>query len=344
MKTYIPAHTSIPEAGQHMAIGHGLHWLRMPLPMDLNHINLWLMESPTGWTIVDSGFNSPETRGHWEVFFQKTCIEKPVENIFITHFHPDHFGLAGWLAERTGIPIQITPGEFGMIRSLTDPAAHDLLTSQYTAHYHEAGVEKGLLAQLLEKRMLYQKIISPPPEAPHFVTLGETVTLGGRLWRIIGGSGHCPEHACLYQPEEKVFISGDIVLPDISPNISFFPGNAPEHNPLDDYLKTLDAVMEKIPDDVTVLPSHGVPFHGLHRRIKELKAHHQERFEKLQTICADQPQTALEIMEKLFSHRKLKPGDLFFALGETLSHLVYEEKAGRLKKSFQNGHALYRSG
>src|SRR5690606_26585390 len=119
--------------------------------------------------------------------------------------------------------------------------------------------------------------IHAPPDNIGTVHIGDHINLGGRDWRIVGGYGHSPEHACLYDADTKVFIAGDIVLPDITPNISFFPGHPPGHDPVADYLRTLDVVERDIPDDVIVLPSHGVPFRGLHRRLAEIRSHHDRR-------------------------------------------------------------------
>jgi len=329
-KTYIPAFDFVPETGHAAPIGHSLYWLRMPLKFELNHINLWLAESDTEFAIVDTGFNTPDTIAAWEGIFAEHFQRKPVDAIAITHFHPDHFGLAGWLAEKTGQTPRMTKGEFAMAQSLC-PADPSTLETPYRAYFMQAGVSGALLRDLLDKRLLYRKIISTPPTRISPYGDGDRVKLGGKEWEVITGNGHCPEHACLYNAVDHVFISGDIVLPDISPNISFFPGNPPEHDPVADYLRTLDKMLQRVPDDVLVLPSHGVPFKGLHKRIAELKEHHNRRFAKLRDVMKTAgPQTALGLMEGLFAHRTLKPGDLFFALGETLAHLVHEEKAGRI--------------
>lgn len=311
-----------PTEGIPVKIAPGIYRLCVPLPFELSHINLWLLESDTGWSIIDTGFNYGETLAHWENVFRDFFKGKPVENIFLTHFHPDHVGLAGWLAVRTGVTPHMTVGEETMMRSLMDEAALDAL---YRPYYIEAGLDGQLLAEMLDRRMSYKKIIHTPPEKMITVRLGDTVTLGGRKWKILGGGGHSPEHACLYDPEADIFIAGDVVLPGITPNISFFPGNAPGHNPMADYFDTLENVEKQIPNTAFVLPSHGEPFYGLHTRIAEMRQHHAKRSEKVRQICAE-PRTALEVMRILFAHRELSKADLFFALGETLAHLIYDEK------------------
>ncbi len=326
----------IPVEGKPAPLAPGLHWLRFALPFELNHINLWLIEGAKGYTVVDSGFNYGETIAQWEALLRDIFKAKPVETIFITHFHPDHFGLAKFLADKTGAPVHMTPGERKMSASLLDA---DSLVDLYTPYYIEAGVDAVLLQKLMDRRQNYKKVISGMPEVTA-VNLNTDIFLGDRKWRVLGGGGHSPEHACLYDAENKIFIAGDVVLPGITPNISFFPGYPPEHDPVADYLNTLTRIENEVPDDVTVLPSHGEPFAGLHGRIAAIKAHHEKRLAKIRAIC-ETPQTALEVMRALFSHRELGVSDLFFALGETLAHLIHDEKRGLIGKTAKDGVSHY---
>ncbi len=337
-KTYIPAFDFMPAEGVPGMVTKGFYWLRFPLPFELNHINLWLTEGKNGWSIIDTGFNSEPSVAYWEKIFDENLGGKTVENIFITHFHPDHFGLAGYLAGKTGVIPKMTAGEHDIMRSITD--APEELESVYRPFYAEAGVPPETIEELLLRRFNYRKIVSKPPAKIDIVKIGDTVTLGDRAWKIIGGYGHCPEHACLYNAEDKLFIAGDIVLPDISPNISFFPGSSAD--PVDDYLKSLENIRAVIPDDVTVFPSHGVPFKGLHRRIGELEQHHQRRFTRLREVMSAGPMSGFEIMKGLFAHRALKTGDLFFALGETLAHIMYDMKRNRIQRESSAGVTQYK--
>lgn len=337
--TYTPAQNFIPDAGQPVEIKPGLSWLRMPLPFELEHINLWLIEGAGGWTIIDTGFNAPETTGHWDNLFESRFKAKQVEDIFITHFHPDHFGLAGWLSERSGVTVQMTEPEYNLARLLTDAENSEALADAYRPYYFEAGLDDALLEDMLNRRSAYRRAVYKPPRNIQIVRPGETVILGGRAFEIVGGYGHSPEHACLYSAEQRLLISGDMILPDISPNISLYPGSSAD--PVGDYLHTLDIIEAKIPDDTVILPSHGVPFTGLHKRIAELRQHHARRFEKLHAVMASGPQTAHQIMTGLFAHRVLKTHDIFFALGETLAHLAREMKTGKVMKTFKDGRAVY---
>jgi glyoxylase-like metal-dependent hydrolase (beta-lactamase superfamily II) len=345
-KTYTPVLDYIPENGTPAPLLPWLRWFRADLPFDLDHINIWLMESATGWALVDTGFNVGETRDRWDGVFAATFKDKPVEDIFITHFHPDHYGLAGWLAARTGVTIRMTQKEYDMAHTLTDPKLAEALSEIYRPYYTKAGVPEKIVGDLLERRFTFKNVIYPPPETYADVGIHDIVTLAGRDWQVIAGYGHSPEHACLYNAADKVFIAGDIVLPDISPNISFFPDIYLSPDPLGAYLETLDRVKKLVPDDVMVLPSHGVPFTGLHRRIDALKDHHERRLAKLRGVlaAAGKPLSPYDAMRGLFSHRMIdRPSDIFFALGETLAHLIYDAKSGAISGMETDGFSFFQA-
>lgn len=331
-----------PEAGTATRIADGLYWLRFDLPFALNHVNVWLLDGgAAGWTIIDSGFNDAPTLAAWEKVFAQTIGTKPVEKIFMTHFHPDHFGLAGWLHDKTKAPVEMTAGEWRMVQSLTDDDSVERLTQMYKPYYTHAGVTDDMMEKLLNRRMKYRSVIHPPPPQVETVHPDMEITLAGRTWRIIGGYGHSPEHASLYNAADKIFIAGDMVLPFITPNISFFPGNPPGHDPVAGYMETLERIRREVPDDVLVLPSHGIPFYGLHDRIDAILAHHSERLEKIAQILSQGPQTGYSAMQALFAHRELNSGDVFFALGETVAHLIYGVRRGQVVEKFEQNQIIY---
>ena len=337
-------HADTPDKGQTIEVAPGIHWLRFPLPFALDHINLWLMEGKDGWTIIDSGFNQPEILEHWEAVFENLFKDKPVEKILITHFHPDHFGLTGWLHKKTEAPVLITPGEWHMVQTLTDPDSADRLEQIYRPYYQDAGVPADVLEALIDRRMGYKRVIHSVPPAVEHIHANDTITLADRDWHIIDGYGHSPEHASLYNAKDNILIAGDMVLPFITPNISFFPGHAAGSDPVAEYMDTLDRIAAAVPNDALILPSHGKPFQGyLHDRIEAIKDHHRKRLDKLHSVLAESGSiTAYDAMLGLFAHRELKQGDIFFALGETLAHLVYSHKRGNVIESMEKGRIIYR--
>jgi glyoxylase-like metal-dependent hydrolase (beta-lactamase superfamily II) len=335
--------TALPAAGTTLEVAPGLHWLRFSLPFALDHINVWLLDGPKGWTIIDSGFNQAESIAEWEQVLAAQMPPEKIENIFITHFHPDHFGLAGWLADKNkNATIHMTPAEWHMVQALTDPDSADRLEEIYRPYYTQSGVPDDLLETLIDRRMGYKKIIHAPPAAVSHVHPDDTITLAGRDWQIIGGYGHSPEHASLYNAKDNILIAGDMVLPYITPNISFFPGNSQGEDPVGAYLDTLARIADAVPDDALVLPSHGIPFQGLRKRTDQITAHHHQRLEKLHAVLKDNgPQTGYAAMQGLFAHRELKTGDVFFALGETLAHLIYSLRRGEVIETMEEGRILY---
>lgn len=336
-------HAETPKEGMTIEVAPGIYWLRFPLPFALDHINIWLLEGDNGWTIVDSGFHQPEIIQHWEQVFDSLLKSKPVEKIFITHFHPDHFGLTGWLAAKTEAPVFITPGEWQMVQTLTDQDSADKLEQIYRPYYRDAGVPDDVLEALIDRRMGYKRVIHSVPPAVEHIHAGDVITLGNRGWLVVDGYGHSPEHASLYNAEDNILIAGDMVLPFITPNISFFPGHAAGSDPVAEYIDTLDRIAKAVPNDALVLPSHGKPFQGyLHDRIAAIKEHHDKRLEKLHSVLQERPLSAYDAMLGLFAHRELKQGDIFFALGETLAHLVYSHKRGKIIENMEQGRILYR--
>lgn len=341
-KTTYPDLFPLPAAGEITRITDNLGWIRFNLPFALDHVNVWLLDGGAdGWTIIDSGFNDAPTLNSWEKLFTGPLAQKPVEKLFMTHFHPDHFGLAGYLHSKTEAPVYMTPGEWRMVQHLTDDDSVERLEQLYRPYYTHAGVDDDMLEKLLNRRMGYRNVIHTPPPETQAVHPEQTITLAGRQWEIIGGYGHSPEHASLYCATEGLFIAGDMVLPFITPNISYFPGNPPGHDPVALYIDTLTRIRARVPDDVLVLPSHGIPFRGLHARIDAILAHHHARLEKLESILAPAPLSGYAVMQALFAHRELKSGDIFFALGETVAHLIYLVRRSKVVENFKENQILY---
>jgi len=321
-------HATPPAPGRTLEVAPGLRWLRMPLPFALDHINLWLVEDGAGWAIVDTGIDDAVTREIWEQIFARELDGRPVTRLFCTHYHPDHMGLAGWLTERLGIELWATETEwrFAHERSRStedgvDPAMVELC--------RRVGLEDALAAAGALRGSHYRMLVAPVPDHHHRLTDDMTLPIGGRAWRVVIGRGHAPEHACLFCPELDLFIAGDQVLPKISPNVGLWPMDR-DPDPLGSFLASLDRLRRALPASSLVLPSHNLPFYGLHNRLGQLTALHGERLREIETAC-QQPRSAAEIMPLLFA-RALDPHQLAFAVGETLAHLEHATRAGRLQR------------
>jgi glyoxylase-like metal-dependent hydrolase (beta-lactamase superfamily II) len=292
----------------------------MPLPFALDHINLWLLEDGPGWTIVDAGYAIPETQAAWEQVFSRYLGDRPVTRIIVTHFHPDHIGLAGWLAERWHAPLWITEKEWLYARVMS--RGSDDFSPLRRDFARRAGLDTASSELFGDREKSYRRGVPTVPPAFRRIGDGMTIEIGSREWRVIVGEGHAPELAMLYCAELGVLISGDQVLPRISPNVSVQP-HEPAGDPLAQYLASLVKLRAAAPSETLVLPSHNLPFFGLHTRIDELAAHHVARCEEL-VAALDRPRSAVDLLPVLF-RRPLDQHQTAFALGEALAHLHYLE-------------------
>jgi glyoxylase-like metal-dependent hydrolase (beta-lactamase superfamily II) len=305
-----------PAPGTVTGVAPGVYWLRMPLPFALDHINLWLLRDGDDWTIVDCGFGSDETRAHWERIFAEVVGAARVNRVLLTHFHPDHFGLAAWLAERWQAPVHLAAAEFAAARGWHESAplyTREAHLEMFRAH----GLDLGEAAAKFAKGNLYKRGVPAIPERVEALRDGDRFTIGSREWRALAGHGHSPEHISYFCDELRVLIAGDMVLPRISTNVSVQP-REPDANPLEAFLQSLRRHAE-LPPDTLVLPSHGLPFRGLQARLAQLAAHHAARLAELAEACSE-PTPASELMKVIF-RRPLDVHQTFFAMGETLSHL-----------------------
>ena len=188
----------VPEPGDIKNVAPGIYWLRMPLPFQLNHINLWLVEDKDGWTIVDCGINSQATRDLWEKIFSEKLSGKPVTRVIATHLHPDHVGLAGWLCERWDAPLWMTLGEYmSAIAARNDFIENEDLRD---AHLARNGVPADRIPLFHRHKGGFAKGVVPLPPSFHRMIHAHPITLGGHRWDVIVGRGHAPEHASLWCP------------------------------------------------------------------------------------------------------------------------------------------------
>jgi glyoxylase-like metal-dependent hydrolase (beta-lactamase superfamily II) len=325
-----------PGPAEAFKIAAGVWWLRMPLPFALDHINLWLLEDGPGWTIIDTGYATAETKELWEQIFGEQLGRLPVTRVIVTHYHPDHIGLADWLARRWQVPLWITEKEWLYARMMSRGA--DDFGPLRRSFAHRAGLDGAASEIFGQRQNSYQRGVPSVPASFQRLRDGMTIEVGGRRWNVIVGEGHAPELACLYCAETGVLIPGDQVLPKISPNISVHV-HEPDDDPLARYLASLARLREAVPPDTLVLPSHNLPFFGLHERIASLAAHHRARCDEVVAACAV-PKTATQLLPLLF-RRKLDPHQLGFALGEALAHLNHLVYQGALAREL-DGHGVYR--
>ena len=296
-------HATPPAPGTTIEVAPGVHWLRMALPFQLDHINLWALEEPDGWTLVDTGLGDEATRALWEALFSAR-ISKPVRRVIVTHYHPDHAGNAGWLCARFGAELWMSRAEYLTVHAARHGAA-GYSTEAQIALFRANGLAEAQGAALLTRGDLYRKLVPEFPFAHRRLFEGERIAIGGREWRVMLGYGHSPEHVSLYCGALAVLIAGDMLLPRISTNVAVRPVD-PWSNPLRLFLESI-ARYRELPGEVLALPSHGLPFRGAQARIAQLQAHHAERLGELEAACAAAPRAA--------AARSVEPGHARRALG-----------------------------
>jgi len=313
----------VPAPGATLEVAPGVRWLSMPLPFQLDHINLWLVDDGAEVSVVDTGIGNAQTRALWE----KILVRK-VKRVILTHYHPDHAGNAAWLLARDGAPMWTTQGEYltaHAVRSSSAGYTAEAVLEVFRANGLDAERLKGMAAFRGNNR--YAELVPEFPHSYRRIIEGDRVRIGGHDWEAIVGHGHAPEHLSLFSKTLNTLIAGDMLLSTISTNVSVWSID-PEGDPLRLFLDSI-ARYRELPPDVLVLPSHGKPFRGAHTRVAELEKHHREKLETLSAALRGPPQSAGDVLGVLFPKRKLDLHQTFFAMGEAIAHLHYLYYAGR---------------
>jgi len=305
-----------PAAGDAVAIAPGVLWMRLPLDGPLGFINVWGLEDGPGWTLVDTGMQTARTQAAWKQLLAGPLGGRPVTRVIVTHLHPDHIGMAGWLTRRFDCRLWMTRLEYMQCRMLAEDTGAP--PQDAIRFYRAAGWDDDALETYRTRFGGFGKHIYQLPDSYRRIVHGETLTIGAHAWQVVVGAGHSPEHACLYCPELKLMISGDQVLPRISSNVSLFP-TEPDGDPLSEWLTTLARIKTLVPDDVLVLPAHNDPFVGLHARLDHLIRGHERGLTRLKRQLA-QPKRSIDVFGSLFA-RSIGPELLGMATGEALAHL-----------------------
>ena len=325
----------LPSEGQTIEVAPGLKWIRLPLPFALDHVNCWLIadefEGQKGWTVIDCGINKPVVREVWEKIFSHELDGLPIVRVIVTHMHPDHVGLAGWHCSRWNVPLWMSMTDYFVASAWTaNTAGAGTGGERAVKHFARHGLlDKDAQQQILERAGYYPNLVHPLPPSFSRLINNRVITIGGHDWLLISGYGHAPEHISLYCEELQVLISGDMLLPRISTNVSVFDYE-PDANPLPLYLNSVIKFLE-LPDDTLVLPSHGRPFKGIKERVAQQLAHHEERLQEVLDIC-EEPTCAAQVVPKMFK-RELDLHQLTFAMGEALAHLQALYFDGKLSRS-----------
>lgn len=332
---------ALPRRGETTPVAPGVRWIRLPLPYRLNHINVWALEDGEGWALVDTGSRTEENVAVWEDLMDRAPLDAPLTRVIVTHMHPDHIGMAGWLTRKFGVKLWISSLEYLHCRALVADSGREA-PADALRFYREAGWGEQALEDYRARFGGFGKHVYALPDSFQRLADGLKLRIGAHEWEVVAGNGHSPEHSCLYCPELKLLISGDQVLPKISSNVSVYPLE-PEADPMADWLASLDRVQARVPDDVLVLPAHNDCFHGLHVRIRQLREGQQEALDRLRELLAE-PRRVVDTFVALFRRpiAETDAGQIGLATGEAVACLNYLVHRGEAVKDVQGGVAWYR--
>ena len=328
---------AVPEVGQPVELLPGLFWLRLKLPFALDHVNVWIVDDDDGWTLIDTGLGDAATKAIWQESLAGLLHGRPLRRIVATHFHPDHAGNVGSLIAGSDAELLMSRTEWLTARMLQQDRSEEFIQNGRWFD-HACALPDDVSRRRAARGNLYAHGVDPLPCRFTRLRHGDQIRLGGSTFSVIVGEGHSPEQLTLHSPGRGLLIAADQVLPSISPNVAVWPAE-PAADPLGDFLTTLGRY-GGIDEDVLVLPSHKVPFKGLHARLAELRAHHEDRLYAALAACTE-PSTASDVMVRLFP-RALDIHQVGFALGETLAHLNRLIAMGRIGRTTRSdGRWLY---
>ena len=325
-----------------LEVAPGVHWIRVPLPYALDHINVWAIADADGWAVVDTGAGTNDATAVWRDWLARDEARRRVTRVIVTHMHPDHVGLAGWLARTNDCRLWMTRGEYFNCRVMVADTGREA-PEDAIRFYRQAGWNDAAIDRYRARFGYFGRHVYPLPASFRRIRDGEEIRIGAHVWRVIVGAGHSPEHACLHCPDLGLFISGDQVLPRISSNVSVFPVE-PDADPMAAWLASIASLKARVPDDVLVLPSHDDCFRGLHARLDRLARGQQLVLQRLRRGLGE-PKRAVDVFPTLFARpiAGTDTGKMGLATGESLACLNYLMHRGEVVRELRDDGAMWYS-
>jgi glyoxylase-like metal-dependent hydrolase (beta-lactamase superfamily II) len=315
-----------PAYGELTDVLPGLFWVRLPVPLTLNHINCWLLDDGPGWTLVDCGMNTDEIFEIWDRLWRGLLRSRPLQNLTLTHAHIDHAGFAGYLMKESRCVARLPLAEW-LNAWLMWHEREEEIGEQFVSFMKRNGASDDDAAAIAGAQRKQKYLGLRPPREFTRIRDGDAVTMGQREWRVITAGGHSPEHASFYCEKDRILIAGDQMLSHITPSV-IVPMTQPDANPMKEYLDSLDR-FERLPPDTLVLPSHGLPFRALHTRMAQLREHHQARLDDVASMITGKT-SAFAIAQEVFP--RVLYANPRQAFGESLAHLNMLASMGRLTR------------
>ena len=319
-----------PAPGEAIEIATGVLWMRLPLPMKLDHVNVYALDDGDSWTVIDTGFSSKKTRAIWEQLMAGPLKGKPVKRVVVTHHHPDHIGNAGWFQSEHGAELVTTRTAWLFARMLTLDVQE--VWPQETLDYYRSA---GMAPEIYDKRIAdrpfnFADVVYPMPLGFTRIQQDDVIRMGGRTWDVHMGNGHAPEHATFWSRDDNLVITGDQILSSISPNIGVY-ATEPMAAPLADWLEACERLALLARPDHIALGGHKLPCTRLPLRMRQLIDNHHGALERLLEYL-DQPKTAAECFSTLFK-RSIGEGEYGLALVEAVAHVNHLYCIGKLDRS-----------
>lgn len=319
-----------PEFGETLEVADGILWIRLPLPLKLDHVNCYAIDEGDSWTILDTCFSTSKVRDMWDVLLGGVLNGKPIGRVIGSHHHPDHIGLAGWLMEKDGAEFWTSRTAWLMARMMTLDR-QETMPPETVTFFKSAGMDADILAERIgQPQTFFADMVWPIPLGYRRMIEGEVITLGGRDWDVHMGNGHAPEHVTLWSRDEPLVLAGDQILPGISPNLGTY-ATEPEADPVGDWLEACERLSQYATHDQLALPGHKRPFRGLPHRLRMLIEGHHSALDRLKEHLAKEPSTASEIFTPLYK-REIGKGEYGLALVEAVSHLNHLNVLGLVNR------------
>jgi len=315
-----------PAPGTATEVADGIFWVSTPVPfVGLKQVNLWLVRDGDGWTMIDCGYARDDVRAFITNIWDKVLEGRPITRLIVTHFHPDHAGNSGWIAERWGLRPRMTQGEWFTANLAIQNLDTDHIEPRLV-FYRRHGLDEARLQRFLDEVVLYNDGVTLPPDYKR-LRGGDVLTIGADRWRVVIGEGHSPEHVSLYCAERKILIAGDQILPSITTNVSTWHVD-PEFDAVGAFLKTCKTFLGLLDPDTLVLPSHRKPFRNVQHRLRQLAVHHAARLNLLLDKAGAET-SAGALIDMLFTPG-LDGHQIGFAMGEAVAHLNHLVTLGHM--------------
>ncbi|NOD34916.1 MULTISPECIES: MBL fold metallo-hydrolase [unclassified Ruegeria] len=307
-----------PATGEAIQIAEGVLWMRLPLPMALDHVNIYALDDGDSWTVIDTGLSSNKTRRIWETLMSGPLAGKPIRRVIVTHHHPDHVGNAGWFQSEHGAELVTSRTSWLFARMLTLDV-QETWPQETLDFYLSAGMAPEVLtARMNDRPFNFADTVYPMPLGFTRIQQGDVIRMGGRDWDVHMGNGHAPEHATFWSRDDNLVLSGDQILSSISPNLGVY-ATEPMADPVSAWMEACERLQILARPDHLVLGGHKLPFTGLPLRMKQLIENHHSALERLLDHL-DEPKAAADCFLPLFK-RTIREGEYGLALVEAVAHM-----------------------